>query len=121
MSDVKVTFSDLISEGSGKSVKVVILAGQLDESNVDDTAPKIYEVIEQAEAGTGFIFDLENLVYLNSKSVGYLTDWYSKIKAKTGTLVLAKLPSNINDILTVVGLTKIVKVAQTMEEAKGLL
>lgn len=121
MSDVKLTFSDLISTKTGGAVKVVTLAGQLDESNVDDTAPKVYDLIEKSDEGTGYIFDLENLVYMNSKSVGYLTDWYSKIKAKNGGMVLAKLPANINDILTVVGLTKIVQVAQTMDEAKGML
>ncbi|PIQ79783.1 hypothetical protein COV81_00855 [Candidatus Peregrinibacteria bacterium CG11_big_fil_rev_8_21_14_0_20_41_10] len=121
MADVQLNISDLISTKTGKSVKVIKLSGQMDESNVDDLAPKIYQLIEETEAGTSYVFDLENLVYMNSKSVGYITDWYSKIKAKGGSVVLAKLPPNISDILAVVGITKIVPVAQTMEEAQNML
>lgn len=120
MADVQLNVSDLISTKNGQTIKVVALVGQLDESNVDDLAPKIYQLIEEAGEAPSFVFDLEQLVYMNSKSVGYLTDFYSKIKAKNGSVVLAKLPPNINDILSVVGLTKIVPVAQTMEEAKGM-
>lgn len=121
MTEIQLSVSDLISTKTGMTCKVIVLAGQLDESNVDDLAPKIYKVIEEAADGTGFIFDLEKLVYMNSKSVGYLTDWYNKIKEKNGKIILAKLPANIKDILDVVGLSKIVPVAQTMEEAQNML
>lgn len=121
MADITFTTSDLISTSTGKTVKVVTLAGQMDESNVDELAPKVYQLLTDSPDETGYIFDLENLVYMNSKSIGYLTDWYSKIKEKGGDMVLAKLSSNVQDVLSVVGLTRIVPVAQTMEEAKGLL
>jgi hypothetical protein len=36
-------------------------------------------------------------------------------------MVLTKLQPNINDILSVIGLTRIIPVAQTLEEAKNLV
>ncbi len=120
MTDIQIALSDLMLPDKGKTIKVVTLAGQLDESNVDESVKTVYDAIATAAQGMSFIIDFENLVYLNSKAVGYITDWYGKITAKQGKMVLTKLPANINDILTVVGLTRIVPVAQTMEEAKSL-
>lgn len=122
MADVQFNVSDLISADTGKTFKVLTLVGQIDESNVMSLVEKIYAVIATTTTpGMGFIFDLENLLYMNSKSVGYMTDFYNQIKTRGGNMVLTKLQPNINDILTVIGLTRIIPVAQTLEEAKNLV
>ncbi len=121
MADVQFNVSDLISADTGKTFKVLTLVGQIDESNVMSLVEKIYAVIATTTPGMGFIFDLENLLYMNSKSVGYMTDFYNQIKTRGGNMVLTKLQPNINDILTVIGLTRIIPVAQTLEEAKNLV
>ena len=41
---------------------------------------------------------------MNSKSIGYLTDWYTKLSEKK-EIVIANARANILDILQVVGLT----------------
>lgn len=106
---------------NGKSILVVEFNGQLDETNVDSTAPAIYKLIEETPNGTSFLFDLENLTYLNSKSIGYLSDWYQKITGKGGTLVIAQARENIADILKTVGLDHIITLYFTMDEAKVAL
>ncbi len=121
MADIKYEFSDLMSTDQSKSIKVIKLEGQMDESNVDDLAPKVYEVIEGAPAGTSFIIDLELLSYMNSKSIGYMSDWYGKITGKGGKMSIAKAATNIKDVLNVVGLDQVIPLAQTMEEAKTLV
>jgi len=121
MSDITYTFSDLITVETQQAIKVITLAGQLDESNIDNFAPKVYELIQSVGEGTNFIIDLENITYMNSKSIGYISDWYSKIVSKQGKLVIAKAASNIKDILNVVGLDKVIPLAQTLEEAKTYL
>lgn len=121
MADIQFQFSDLISTTSNSTIKVITLAGQLDESNVDDFAPNVYNLIAQNPEGTNYVIDLEKLTYMNSKSIGYISDWYSKISTKSGKLVIAKPMSNIKDILNVVGLDKVIPLTQTMEEAKNLL
>lgn len=121
MADVKYTFSDLIGVDNTKAIKVITLEGQLDESNIDEFAPKVYQLIEEQPEATNYIFDIENLTYMNSKSIGYISDWYSKIIGKQGKLIIAKPASNIKDILNVVGLDKVIPLTQTLEEAKSLV
>lgn len=121
MTDIKFTFSELISTSTQSQIKVIVLEGQLDESNVDNFAPNVYQLIETGDTNQGFILDLEKLTYMNSKSIGYISDWYGKINAKGGKMVIAKPQSNIKDILNVVGLDKVIPIAQTIEEAKSFL
>lgn len=114
---IEIVTKDLQLE-NGNTIKVVEFSGQLDETNVDSTAPAIYRLIEETPSGTGFIFDLANLTYLNSKSIGYLSDWYQKISSKGGRLCIAQARENIADILKTVGLDHIISLFYTMDEAK---
>jgi anti-anti-sigma factor len=100
-------------------LKIIKITGQLDESNVDEEAKKVYAVIEQNPSKLNLILDLEGLEYMNSKSIGYLTDWYGKVFENSGKVVIAKAKPNILDILEVVGLTQLIKNYPTTEEAKA--
>lgn len=120
MADIAYTFSDLIAADNKKKIVVLEVEGQLDESNIDNFAPKVYEKIEQNPEAS-LILDLEKVSYMNSKSIGYISDWYSKVSAKGNKVVVAKAASNIKDVLNVVGLDKVIPLAQTMEEAKSLI
>ncbi len=44
MAQIQITFQDM--EASGKPAKLVMFAGQLDETNVDEEAKKIYFIRE---------------------------------------------------------------------------
>ena len=55
---------------------------------------------------------------MNSKSIGYLTDWYGRVTGKNGKIVIAKARENIMDILQVVGLTQLINCYPTLDEAK---
>ena len=55
---------------------------------------------------------------MNSKSIGYLTDWYGKITEGNGKIVITKTRDNILDILQVVGLTQLIQCYANEEEAK---
>lgn len=103
---------------NGKAVKIVSLIGQLDETNVDDEAKKIYEVINLMTE-PNLLIDLSQLTYINSKAIGYLTDWYSKAAAKNGKITIAGPQPNILDILKVVGITQIINIHASSEEAKA--
>ena len=90
--------------------KHVLLQGELDESNVDHHAETMYELIKLVPRGTNFVLDAETLTYLNSKAIGYLTDWYNKIQQKSGKLVLVNLKPAIFDVLDIVGITQLIPV-----------
>lgn len=99
-------------------LKIIKLVGQLDESNVDETARQIYDLIETFPQQSVLLFDMQELSYLNSKTIGYLTDWHLKMSEKQGKLALVGLRPNILDILNVVGLTQIVSNYDTLDAAK---
>lgn len=118
MTAVTVTIEDLAGMPAGKIVRVVHVIGQLDESNVDEEAKKVYQVLEMIPQGLSLVFDFSGLEYMNSKSIGYLTDWYTKVSGTGGKVVIAGARDNILDILQVVGLTQLINTYATLEEAK---
>ena len=100
---------------------VITIIGQLDESNVDANAPKIYEYIEEIPDQGNVIFNFAALEYMNSKSIGYTTDFFNKVTEKEGTMIIAEAPEHILDILTVVGLAQVIPFTDTVMEAKAML
>ncbi len=121
MTQVNITIEDIPSTTTGQVAKIVKFQGQLDESNVDEKSKIIYELIEKNPQNLFLLFDLEGLEYMNSKSIGYLTDWYGKISEGKGKIVIAKAKNNILDILQVVGLTQLINAYPTLDEAKFAL
>ena len=118
MTEAHISIEDILSTDPGKKIKLIAISGQLDESNVDEKAQEIYSLINQNPKNLSLIFDLEKLEYMNSKSIGYLTDWYGKITEAGGKIVIARIKKNIQDILQVVGLTQLIGVYATIDEAK---
>ncbi len=121
MTQATITIEDIPATVQGISAKLVKFQGQLDESNVDEKAKIIYQLLEQVPQHLYLLFDFEQLEYMNSKSIGYLTDWYGKVSEGQGKIVIAKPRSNILDILQVVGLTQLINCYQTLDEAKFAL
>lgn len=118
MTQVTITVEDIPATTPNQMAKIVRFQGQLDESNIDEQAKMIYALLEQNPQNLFLIFDFEGLEYMNSKSIGYLTDWYGKISEGKGKIVIAKAKSNILDILQVVGLTQLIHCYPTLDEAK---
>lgn len=118
MSQITISFEDVTATNAGRTIKIAHFTGQLDESNVDEKAKEIYDVIQKTSSPFYFIFDFAGLEYMNSKSIGYLTDWYTKLSEKQGNIVIAQARPNIVDILSVVGITQLIKSVSTLEEAK---
>ncbi|MBU1017433.1 STAS domain-containing protein [Patescibacteria group bacterium] len=116
MADVQTTLQDL--DVNGKMVKMISFIGQLDETNVDEEAKKIYQAIDEMSE-PNLLLDFSELAYMNSKSIGYVTDWYSRASAKNGKIAITNARPNILDILKVVGITQIVTIYNTTEEAKS--
>ena len=116
-------FAFAISDGAfGKfPAKFITMHGELDESNVDKHAETMYEAIRLVPDGTYFVFDAKELAYINSKGLGYLTDWYNKLSDKEGKIVLIRVKPAIFDILDVVGITQIIPVYDNLNLAEQAL
>lgn len=121
MTQANIIVEDIPATTQGQIAKIVKFQGQLDESNVDEKAKIIYALIEQNPQNLCLLLDFEQLEYMNSKSIGYLTDWFGKITEGKGKMVIAKAKNNILDILQVVGLTQLITCYNTLDEAKFAL
>lgn len=118
MTDIRISTAPVALDDTNKKVQVITFNGQLDESNADDQAQKIYAIIQNNEEGSSYIFDLSQLSYLNSKAIGYITDFYHRIVKQHGTLILAAPRPNIVDIFDVVGIVRLITIVGSVEEAK---
>lgn len=118
MSPMNISIESLTLSDPNQNIKLVRFAGQLDETNVDEKSEIIYNLIAESPESTSYVFEFSELEYMNSKSIGYLTDWYSKVMEKNGKLVIAKARENIVDVLNVVGLSQIIPMCMTVDEAK---
>jgi len=114
MSDISITTSEFIA-----GTQLVKFVGQLDETNIEEQAKKIYQIMEGEVKN--LVFDFSELTYLNSKSIGYIADWQQKISQKGGKIVIVAAKENIFDILDVVGLTNIITIVDNEEDAKKAL
>ncbi len=116
MTEANITIEDLPST---KVIKLIHVSGQLDESNIDEKIQEVYKLLTPETKDINLLFDLSSLEYMNSKSIGYLTDLYGKITEKGGRVAIAAAKPNILDILQVVGLTQLIQSFSTIEEAKA--
>lgn len=121
MTEAHIIIEDIAQDDATKHFKLITISGQLDESNIDEKAQEIYALLTQNPQGLYMIFDFEKLEYMNSKSIGYLTDWFGKVTESQGKIVIIKAKPNIIDILQVIGLTQLIPMFATLEEAKFAL
>jgi stage II sporulation protein AA (anti-sigma F factor antagonist) len=118
MSDVTIKTSELEGSTDQRKAYLVAISGQLDETNVDEKAKEIYALIDQNAQNLLLLLDLSELTYMNSKSIGYLTDWYTKVSEHGGKLAICQAQDNVLDVLSVVGITNLIQHYTTLDEAK---
>lgn len=106
-----------------KSVGVIEIFefhGELDETNADKTFTAIYNTIGDF-TGKKIVFNLVGLKYLNSKSIGYIADIFSNIEDGNGQMYITDMTEEVKDTLELVGITSIINIAATEEEALAAL
>ena len=109
-----------IKKKSVGAVEVFEFHGELDETNADKTFTAIYNTIGDF-AGKKVIFNLAGLKYLNSKAIGYIADIFSNIEDGNGAMYITNMTEEVKDTLELVGITSIISVADTEEEALAAL
>ena len=67
------------------------------------------------------IFNLKELKYLNSKSIGYIADIYSNIEENEGEMYISNCTDGVKDVLELVGITTIIPTLDTEAEALNAL
>lgn len=118
MPETTISIQPIVIDNPEKKVLEVLISGQLDEASVDKIAQQFYAAIDNTIDGTGFLIDLKELDFINSKGIGYFLDFFRKISEKKGKMVIANPSENVLDILEVVGVTRVLEVYFTADEAK---
>jgi len=101
-------------------VRVAIFTGQVDESNLEQVKVKLDPLLLE-DSVTYIILNFSQLTFINSKVIGYLTGLYSRLAESKKKLLFVECNESILDILTLVGLTRIIPNYPTLEEAVELV
>ncbi len=94
---------------------IVHLAGTFDTNGIE----KFKEVIIPcfSENNLRFIVDCQNLTYVNSAAIKELLRIYQFTTQKRGALALIGVNTHIYEVLNLIGLTEIIPVYKTREDA----
>lgn len=109
------------------SVKVLVLKGQVDESNLAEVSKILDAMVidpntKQVNQETKYILlHIKELEFINSKVIGYLASLYSSAAEHGKKIMLVEANESIMDILSLVGLTTIIDHYPTLEEAMEVI
>ena len=97
-------------------VKIFYIEWELDESSSDDIFESVYnEILEENTSKN--ILNFEWVKYLNSRSIWNMLYLFSRVEKRDKELYISSCQENVKDILEIVGITSIIKVVDSEEEA----
>jgi len=112
MSDLKISITDV----PNKTIKVISLIGEMDEINLEPFKQQISSISDDPNVKI-LLFDLSKLEFINSKGIGYFVSVHTHISKFQKFLVLTAANEAVMDVISLVGLTTIIKYFDTVEEA----
>jgi len=109
-----------ITDGPSTAVKVVALTGEMDESSVESLKVQMDPILTDMNVKT-VLFNLTQLEFINSKGIGYLVSVHTHLSKDQRSMILAGANEAVMDVISLVGLTSIIKYFNTVEEALASL
>ena len=98
------------------AIKVIHVAGELDESNLPQFEGAITPIMEDKSVKV-LIFNFMELKFMNSKVIGFFAYLYTTLSKDKRRIIFASYNQTIHDILALVGLDKLVDSAPTLDVA----
>ena len=96
---------------------IIKLTGNLDKVGLDTVRGNIDAEVESSRKEF-IIMDFSQLNFINSESIGFLLTIYYRLLKKQKKLVIVAAPENIKDVLSVIGLLKIIDSYDSIDEFK---
>jgi len=96
------------------------LDGEIDR----DTLPSLREELESYLVnfqGVNLVIDLQNLTFINSEGIGYLSDIHNRFVVQNKHVYIINTSPRIMDIFQLVGLNQIIPCAANIEELMNLI
>lgn len=112
MTTIEITKQDPNPE---KNSQTVIVKGEIDRDTIGQLRESLEQILTTLESGT-LVLDLENLEFINSEGIGYLTDIYNRLSDLEKNVVILKASDRIMDIFQLVGLNRIIQCCASEEE-----
>lgn len=106
--------AEIIAEAK-ENICIVHLKGEIDVSYLPDFENVVKPLLDNAYY-QAFILDCENLLFIDSKIVGYIAYLYTTLSKTSRKLFIADTNETINDILTLVGLKSVIPYYDSVEE-----
>jgi len=114
--DTLIELTNITKEDKKDNELVLLFKGELDETNADKTFEKVYKELNKVKEPKKIIFDFKGLQYLNSKSIWYLADIFSKVvdedNSTENSLKIINAQESVYDVLELVWLTSIMPIEQ---------
>ena len=108
----------LTIEGVG-DVQVVHVSGRLDTATTDRFDARMQQIV--APDAARLVLDLAHVNYVSSAGLRSLLSLLKRVKALSGSLVLAAVHPRVVDILEIAGFTPLFVLAATPDEALAQL
>lgn len=102
-------------DASGKSVQVLNLKGQLDAHTFPVLQRQLEALVDGPEPRV--VLDCAELEYISSAGLGVLKKMTREFRNKKGDIRLAQLPPKIDNVVTLLGFSQVLKTFKGLDEA----
>jgi stage II sporulation protein AA (anti-sigma F factor antagonist) len=106
----------LLKLESKNNYLIARLEGELDHHSSESTREKIDKYISEKNLNK-IILDLSKLTFMDSSGIGLVMGRYKKVTEKRGKMMIVGDNRNIERILNMSGLLKIIELYPTIEQA----
>lgn len=96
-----------------KNYQIIEFHGDLDKAGIDENRAKIEKATQNFDQQY-LIFDLTDLNYINSESIGFTMMVHSHLTKLGKTLIVVNAKPNVKDIFQVIGLFNVVQYYDTL-------
>ena len=121
MTNKQIKFATLELGAESGLATIISLSGELDEVTNDSVFDAVRQYFELNPELKYFIFDCAELVYLNSRSIGHLMEFYNKIIERSGKMVIMAVNDDISDTLDLVGVGNVIDIVAGLPQAHATL
>jgi len=103
-------------EALENNLYAVHLSGEIDVNYLPQLENVVKPITDIPQLN-GIVLDCKNLLFIDSKIVGFIAYLYTKLSRAKQKLIIAETNETVNDILILVGLTTIIPFSPTLAEA----
>jgi anti-sigma B factor antagonist len=96
-------------------IQILLWSQDVTQKNVDDFRQAVWKLLGQE--GTGFVLDLEPIVYLNSAALGIIADAILQGRLRHKHLVITGIQPTVEEIFNIVKFSAFMKTFKQRDDA----